>query len=403
MDTQNHTLGGFDNDRRSRVSRRAFVQSLGIGGAFWAAGVVVSARGREALVGAGLDPLAAEWLPRDPARAGVPTRRSSNENPNGPGPRALDAIQRAFDVSGRYPYEQAAQVTAAIAKHLGVAEENVLAGCGSGEVLRMAALAFTSPQKPLVEAAPTFEDPGRTARSLGHPVRAVPVDGQLRLDLTRMAEQADGAGLVFLCNPNNPTGTVHGAGAVADFIRAVNRRSPDTMILVDEAYHEYVADPAYKTSIELALENPRVIVSRTFSKIYGMAGLRLGYGVGQKAALDRLRLYRLANNVNVLAAAAGVATLGDRERVDREVRLNAEARAFARKAFLDWGYTCLPSETNFIFVDIRRDARDFQDACRKLNVLVGRPFPPLTTHARISIGTMDEMRQAVEVFRRVLG
>jgi len=264
-------------------------------------------------------------------------------------------------------------------------------------------LAFTSPQKPLVVAAPTFEDPERTARALGYPVRAVPVDSELRLNLARMADEADGAGLVFLCNPNNPTGTVHGASAVADFIRAVHRRSPETMILVDEAYHEYVADPAYQTAVGLALENPRVIVSRTFSKVFGMAGLRLGYGVGQKAALDRLRLYRLANNVNVLAAAAGVATLGDRERVDREVRLNAEARAFTRKAFLDWGYTCPPSETNFIFVDIRRDARDFQEACRKLDVLVGRPFPPLTNYARISIGTMDEMRQAVEVFRRVLG
>jgi histidinol-phosphate aminotransferase len=172
---------------------------------------------------------------------------------------------------------------------------------------------------------------------------------------------------------------------------------------MDEAYHEYVPDPTYKTAIPVAIENPRVIVSRTFSKVYGMAGLRLGYAVGQKTTLDRLRRYRLGNNVNVLAAASGIATLPDRDRVAREVELNAEAREFTTKAFADMGYPSLPSQANFVMVNIRRDVKAFQDGCRQHNVLVGRTFPPLTTYARVSIGTMDEMRQAVDVFRKVLG
>jgi histidinol-phosphate aminotransferase len=182
----------------------------------------------------------------------------------------------------------------------------------------------------------------------------------------------------------------------------VNRTSPETTILVDEAYHEYVHEPSYRTAIPVALENPRVIVSRTFSKVYGMAGLRLGYVVGRKETIDGLRRYRVANAVSVLAAAAGVATLPDRDRVAREVKLNAEARDFTARAFSDMGYPSLPSHANFVIVNIRRDVKPFQEACRAHNVLIGRTFPPLTTYARISMGTMGEMRQAVEVFKKAL-
>lgn len=384
-----------------RLSRRAFVRTLGLGGAGVISGAVVSARGREDLIGLG--PLGSGWARLDaPAMPSV-IRISSNENPNGPGPRALEAIRAAFGDANRYPYDWGGKITKAIGDNLGLAEDNILTGCGSGEILRISTLAFTSPTRALVTAAPSFEEPERTATAFGHLVRAVPVTKDLALDLPAMAAQVSGAGLVFFCNPNNPTGTVCGADVVNDFIRTVNRTSPDTIILMDEAYHEYVPDPSYKTAIPVALENPRVIVSRTFSKVYGMAGLRLGYAVGRKETLDKLRRYRLGNNVNALAAAAGVATLPDRERVAREVKLNAEAREFTAKAFADMGYPSAASNANFVMVNIRRDVKAFQDACREHNVLVGRTFPPLTTYARVSIGTMDEMRQAVEVFKKALG
>jgi len=330
-------------------------------------------------------------------------RLDSNENPNGPAPAALDAIRSAFSEAARYPRSPASQLTSAVARLHGVQEQNIVAGAGSGEILRMAVYGFTSPTRPLVQGLPTFEDPGRYAELIGTPVRAIPVDRQLRLDLNGMAAQVEGAGLVFFCNPNNPTATVHPAKAVADFIARVNKISPTTIVLVDEAYHHFVEDPGYQTAIPLAMENPRVIVCRTFSKIYGMAGLRIGYAIGQAEPMKALRRHRLGNSVNVLGAAAAIASLPLTAHIEREKQRNHDVREFTRTAFASWGYQAGPSEANFVMVDIRRDAAEFQKACRASGVLVGRVFPPLTTHARISIGTETEMRQSIEVFRKVLG
>ncbi len=379
------------------VSRRAFVRSLALGGVATVSGSAICARGREAA--------GATWW-RDEADGQLAVtpgiRLDSNENPNGPAPAALDAIRAAFGEASRYPRSPTSQLIASLARLHGVADTNIVVGAGSGEILRMAVYAFTSPSRPLVQGLPTFEDPGRWADVLGTPVRSVPVDRQLRLDLAGMESQVEGAGLVFLCNPNNPTATVHSAAEVADFVRRVNKISPATTILVDEAYHHFVDDPQYQSAMALAMENPRVIVCRTFSKIYGMAGLRIGYGLGQAEPMKVLRRHRLGNGVNVLGAAAAIASLPLTAHVDGEKQRNRAARELTRKAFASWGFQAGPSEANFIMVDIRRDAGAFQKACRAEGVLVGRVFPPLTTHTRISIGTDAEMRRAIEVFRKVL-
>jgi histidinol-phosphate aminotransferase len=196
---------------------------------------------------------------------------------------------------------------------------------------------------------------------------------------------------------------VHGAAAVSGFVSAVNRLSPATTILIDEAYHEYVDDPAYQTAIPLALDNPRVIVSRTFSKVFGMAGLRIGYAIGRPEALEPLKKHRLGAGVNVLAAAAAIGSLADADHIAAERVRNREVRQFTRDAISKLGYHVPVSNTNFLMVDVRRKVEDVIDGCRKEGVLIGRPFPPLATHARISIGTMEEMRKCVEVLGRVLG
>jgi histidinol-phosphate aminotransferase len=390
-------------------SRRTFVKTAGIGGVGLLSAPLIAARGSEAAraieLAAGelpLTPFASER--RSAYRMAAPNalRLDSNENPNGPGKAALDAIRAMFEESPRYPDVAAAGLTQTIATHFKLSAEQVLVGCGSGEILRMASYAFTSPERALVTGAPSFEDPVSHSEMMRAPIRSVAVDASLRLDLGRMLDESSGAGLVFLCNPNNPTGTVHGAAAVRDFIAEVNRRSPDTIVLVDEAYHEYVDDPGYATAIPIALANPRVVVARTFSKVYGMAGLRAGYAIGMPETLKSMRRHRLPNNVNVLAAAAAMATLPDAKHLEREVQLNREAREFTRKALASTGFNSPASNANFIMVPIGRDSRAFRDACAKHGVLVGRPFPPLTTHARISIGTMDEMRRATDVFRQVL-
>jgi len=295
------------------------------------------------------------------------------------------------------------RVVQAIARAFGVAENQVLLGSGSGEILKVAVEAFCSPTKHLVTAIPSFESPTGTARGHGYPVKEVPLDAQQRIDLDGMLREVKGAGLVFLCNPNNPTGHVHGRDAVDRFLRAALAADPEVVILVDEAYHEFVDDPSYASALPMIRSEPRVFVSRTFSKIYGLAGLRVGYAFGQPATLARMASRRVANGVGALAQVAAVAALADTQQMAREQQLNREARAYTTRLFTELGYTVIPSQTNFVFVNIRRDASAFQAACRAEGVIVGRPFPPMTQWSRISIGTMDEMRRATAAFRKLLG
>jgi histidinol-phosphate aminotransferase len=291
-----------------------------------------------------------------------------------------------------------------IARRLSVRPENVALGSGSWELLCTAVRLYTSSSRHLVTAAPSFEQPVVMAEHLGVPVRRVPVDKDGRLDLDKMAQAARWAGLVFFCNPNNPTGTVHSAKAVAEFVARVRRESPETAILIDEAYHDYVADPGYATALALALEHPNVFLTRTLSKAYGMAGLRVGYAVGQTRTMEAFNRWAITFNQNTLTVAAAVASLGDPGHIEAERARNTEVRAFTTRLFQDLGFKVWPSETNFVFVELGRPAKEFKEACAKHKVVVGREFPPLErTHARISLGTMDEMKRAGDVFSSVLG
>lgn len=384
------------------LSRRGFITQLSPGRDAHAA-ALIAARGREALAAESRNREVGVLLPP----AGGEIRISSNENPLGPGQHALDAITGKFPEAGRYPFNSTpneSALVAAVAKQFGAKNENVVMGAGSGEILTNAVRAFTAPDRPLVTAWPSFENPYTTAEKIGTPIKAIPLDAQLRIDIPKMVAAVKGAGLVFFCNPNNPTATVHGATAVADFVKQVRQQSPETVILLDEAYHDYVTDPSYKTGVELALSTPNVFVARTFSKAYGMAGLRIGYAVGQPAVIKHLTRYKMPYNVSVPGIAAGITSLGNPGHIDQERTRNTEVRAFTTRAFESMGYKGTDSQTNFIFVDLKRPAKAFRDACAQQGVFVGRDFPPYEkTHCRISIGTKDEMQRAVEVFRKVLG
>jgi histidinol-phosphate aminotransferase len=307
-----------------------------------------------------------------------------------------------FDEACRYPFAPEDALIDAIAQRHGVTTDRVLVGCGSGEVLKVVTEAFVSPSRALVTAAPTFEIPANVARRLGGEVRAIPVDQRLRLDLDAMLDASRGAGLVFVCNPNNPTGTLHGASNVREFVARVVERSPDVTVLIDEAYFDYVDDRSYATAVPLVAEFPQVIVSRTFSKIFGLAGLRVGYAIASPRAVERLETHRVGNGVNVLAAVAARASIPLGDHIDRQRTLNREAREITRRALEASGCPVTASHTNFLMADIGRPVKEFQAACKAQGIAVGRPFPPLETHARISIGTADEMRRAVDVIARVL-
>ena len=395
------------------VSRRAFVRNLTSRAAAPSA-MSIGARGREAWVAEHWpdDHLSAVASAKAQAQAADSNeqpaiRLSSNENPLGPSAAAIEAIERAFIYSGRYPMNAKPAMIdfrTLIATRNGLKAENVLLGAGSGELLDTAVRAFTGPTKGLVSALPTFESPGRVAKSMKVPLQEVPVDDQGRLDLDKMAAAATGAGLVFVCNPNNPTGALRNADDITAMVTRISQASPQTVILLDEAYNDYVTDSSYATAVPLVSKFPNVIVSRTLSKAHGMAGLRLGYAVGNAEVIGKLGRWTMPYNANAPVVAAGVVSIQDEAQLAREQRRNTEALKFTTDFFRAAGFKTSDSQANFIWVNLGRPAREFGDACEKQGIQVGRPFPPFEkTHSRISIGTMEEMQRAVGVFRSVLG
>jgi len=381
---------------RGVPSRRRFLRDLGVAGlgASW-----IAARGREA---------SAFWseptVPQS-ARAARPLLLGSNENPLGPGESALRAVHDALATRrpGRYPDAEVEHLAEVIARVHGVKPENVVLGCGSTQILRTAGQLYLSPTRALVGALPTYEECGRYAELVGAPSRAVPLDSSLRMDLGPTLDASVGAGLVFFCNPNNPTATLHPAAAVDDFVETLHRKSPETTILIDEAYHDYVTDPGHRTQIPRAVSDPRVIVARTFSKAHGMAGLRVGYAIAHAATVNAMNDWDDPSSINALAAAAAIASIQDPLRIAQESKRNAEVRAFTVDVLARLGCPSTKSETNFLLVDIGRPAKGFREACLKRGVLVARDFPPLEKrHCRISLGTLEEMKRATEVFREVL-
>jgi len=378
------------------LSRRTFVRTLGIGGAGILSADFIGGRGLEHALAMGLQE-------RRAPRGNDAIVISSNENPRGPADAVLEMLRGKSNYRvGRYP-DNIGALEDTIAKKFGAKAENVLIGTGSGAILEAAVLAYASPTKALVNGSPSYSSPDRTANRIKAPVKLVPVEkSSLSLDLGAMADASKGAGLVFVCNPNNPTATVHSLSAITDFVKKVRATSPTTAIHIDEAYLDYAADPT-GTAAQLALEYPDVFITRTFSKAYGMAGLRLGYAFGQPATMKKLSTAWGLGSVNVLTATAGAATLKDAAHMETERAENKRVRDFTVSAFKEMGYTGSVSNTNFVFVNIGRSAASFRDACAKRNVFVARDFPPMEkTHARITVGTMDEMKRAVEVFREVL-
>jgi len=386
------------------LTRRGFVQTVGIGAAGALTSSWIGARGRENAVWSAVEPtlLAVEH--------GVIVL-ASNENPVGPGTKVLDAIKAAFGEGGRAPgrySNQSRDLIDAIAKKQGVKPENIVLGCGSTQILRSATHLFTAKDKPLVGTIPTYEECAGYAEMMGNPVRPVSLDADFKIDLEKLADASKGAGLVFFCNPNNPTATYVGARAAREYFAKVNRESPDTTILVDEAYFDYVTDPDHDTHIPIAIENPRVIVARTFSKAYGMAGLRMGYAIGHKDTIKKMADWDGGSgtgSLNVLAMHAGTAAIQqDPSFTAAERARNKAVRDFTMKWFADRGMKPTESQANFMFVNIGRPAKAFRDACIKKGVRVARDFPPFEkTHCRLSFGTMEEMKKAVAVFGEVLG
>ncbi|MCI0418437.1 MAG: aminotransferase class I/II-fold pyridoxal phosphate-dependent enzyme, partial [Acidobacteria bacterium] len=312
---------------------------------------------------------------------------------------AIQAIQKSFSQSGRYA-SNTPELRRALCNHHQVSSGMLDLGYGSSELLKMAAEAFLGPGKNVVTAQPTYEAPARYGAVYGASPIRVPLDAQYRHDLKKMrAAVNDKTGMVYICNPNNPTATVVSAEAVKTFVDSM---PTDIPIVIDEAYHHYVDDPAYASAIPLAKQGKTVVVVRTFSKIYGMAGLRLGYAVGREDLISKMSTYKIWLNTNTLTVAAALASLDDREFVERNRKLNAGSRQYVEQQVTQMGLRYIPSQANFLMVDLKRDMGSVVSALRDRNVYAGRPFYPLSQHLRVTIGTREEMKRFVEALRAVV-
>jgi histidinol-phosphate aminotransferase len=326
-------------------------------------------------------------------------RLSANENPYGPSPKAFQAITDSFGLACRYPDEHNNVLIEQLAKLNGVNHDQILLGDGSSEILKLCAETFTGKTRgTLVAADPTFEPILQQAGLNGAEVVKVPLTASFAHDLAKMLAAAK-RGLIYVCNPNNPTASVTPKNELADFIGKAPR---ETMILVDEAYFHYADSPDYESVIPLVKDHPNLIVSRTFSKIYGMAGLRCGYCVTQKETLDQLRAHQMWDSVNIMALAAASASLDDPDQVPNGQRLNSEAKAFTIGELDKLGYKTIPSQANFIMFGCKRPVAPLIQALKQRNVQVGRLFPALPNYMRLTIGKKSEMETFLGTFKEVM-
>ena len=326
-------------------------------------------------------------------------RLSSNENPYGPCPKALQAMTDSFGLACRYPDEHNNVLIDKLATLNNVDRSQILLGDGSGEILKLCAEIFTGPQNgKLVAADPTFEAILRHATANGAEVVKVPLTNTFAHDPPKMLAAAKG-GLIYVCNPNNPTASITPKDDLRDFITKTPR---ETMILVDEAYFHFADSPDYETVIPLVKDHPNLIVSRTFSKIYGMAGLRCGYCVAPKETIERMRRNQMWDSVNCMALAAATASLDDPDHVPNGQRLNKEAKQFTTSELEKMGYKIIPSQANFIMFDCKRPVVPLIKAMKEQNVHVGRLFPALPNHMRLTIGKKAEMEAFLAAFRQLM-
>jgi len=370
----------------TRLSRRGFAKILGRGAAFAALqpSIVLSRPGLRLV---------------NEASSAADVRLSANENPYGPSPLALKAMTDAFDLAWRYPDEYEQALVGALAKTSGVSTSQILLGNGSSEILKVAAAAFTSPNKKLVIANPTFEAVSAYAGAAQAKVVKVDLTRDYAHDLAKMATAANEAGLIYICNPNNPTASITPKDEIPGFLAKVPSQ---TIVLIDEAYHHYVESKDYESVIPLVKQYPNLIVARTFSKIYGMAGLRCGFCVTRPELIQSMRAQQSWDSLNIMALVAATASLQDAEQVEQGRRRNSDVKKYVCSELDRLGFRFIPSHANFLMIDLRREVRPIIAAMRDRKVEVGRVFPALPNFMRVTIGTRPQMETFLSVFREVV-
>lgn len=323
---------------------------------------------------------------------------ASNENPLGPSPRALEAAARALAEVHRYPDGAAFRLRKAIAEFHGVPMEEVLHGNGSNELIELLIRTFTTSEHHIVFGEPAFSMYRVAVMAHGVDFTQVPTRADWVHDLDAMARAIrPNTRLVLIDNPNNPTGTYVPRAALEEFLRKV---PPEVIVVLDEAYFEYATAPDYPDSLKLRGARERLVTLRTFSKAYGLAGLRVGYGIGPARLLDYVNRLRAPFNVGLASQEAGIAALGDTAHLEASVKLNDEQRRWLAEQLSARGFVVTPSQANFLLVDFKRPAAELYDRLLSEGVIL-RPIGPLPTHLRVTIGTAEQNQRLVSALDRV--
>ena len=326
---------------------------------------------------------------------------SSNENPFGPSEKALEAMTYAFKYSMRYGYPDN-DVLERIAQAHDVSPDHVLMGAGSGEILDVVGLTWLAHDKKVIGVEPSYGSVYSHATGIDAETILLPLEADYRQNIQRMVDvtnrNARDVGFVYLCNPNNPTGVTVTADEIAHLLDNIPQDIP---VLIDEAYHHFVEDPAYEESLKYVREGRRVVIARTFSKIYGMAAMRIGFAIAPPDMIEEMRPYS-TGSVNALARWGAVASMEDQPAADRMLAHNRRWREQTIADVEGLGYECVPSQTNFFMVNLRQPVAPIRQAFRQRGVAVGRDFPPMLDHLRVSIGTEEEMGRFMNAFEDIM-
>ncbi len=371
------------------ISRRNWLKSASLGS------------GLALLGGTGMVPsLSAEEIRKyNPRPLEGPIRLGSNENPYGPSEKMRQAMVAAFDNGCRYPWGYNASLVKMIAEKEGVPEDHIVLVAGSTEGLKVTGITFAQGGE-IISCAPTFLSMMEYAELWGTDINWVPLNKDLDFDLDEIEKRVSHeTRLVFLCNPNNPTGKLLPADKVMDFCETVSKRA---VVFSDEAYYDYITEPNYPSMVELVKKGHDVIVSRTLSKVYGLAGIRMGYLIARPALAQKLK-DRVVANTNIMAIEAGKAALADQEFYQFSLQKNAEAKALLTQTLDELKLPYLESHANFVFFQSGKDVAELGKTMAQKGFIIGRPFPPLNDWCRISTGTIEEVTLYNQAIKEVLG
>ena len=362
------------------TSRRGFLRALGAG---TAAGVAVPWPLTDHL-------RTARFEPSRPGQDDGLIRLNSNENAYGPSPKVVEVLKSSVRSANRYPRMEYNSLVERIAAANRVRPEQVLLGCGSTEILRMAAFAFVGNGRQLIQPSPTFEAIEHYARAAGSEAISVRLTPAFAHDLDGMLARASASTtLVYICNPNNPTASLTPRKDLENFIGKL----PASSFVIDEAYHHYAGQSGmYASFIDRPLGDERVIVVRTFSKVYGLAGLRLGYAVASPKIIQQMRKFATEDNINAVVTQAATAALDDTDGVNDSVRRNTDDRQEFFNQAMARALKPIDSHANFVMMNTFHPAEEVIQHFRKNNILIGNLFPTMDSYIRVSLGRPEEMR-----------